>query len=102
MIYTEEDSNRQAVIFVEVSEERRRQDGRWGKPAERNLPLPIWLTVLAEEVGEVAHEILVGAKHDDYTALRAELVQVAAVAIAMIEAIDGESAPWGITEGDAG
>lgn len=89
-------------IFEEISAERRRQDAKWRSPVERNLPLPIWLTVITEEVGEVAHEILVGAKWNDYTALRAELIQVAAVAVAMVEAIDGESAPWGIDPDAAG
>jgi hypothetical protein len=45
---------------------------------------PMRLTVLVEEVGEVARAVLEG----DTASLRAELVQVAAVAVAWIEALD--------------
>lgn len=47
---------------------------------------PIWLAVLAEEFGEVANAII---EHDKGDAeLRAELVQVAAVALAWVDALD--------------
>ncbi len=49
------------------------------------------LTVLAEEVGEVAHEVneCIGrTSGPDLARLRAELVQVAAVAVAWIEKVD--------------
>lgn len=44
-----------------------------------------WLPILIEEAGEVAHCLTYDA---DITELRKELVQVAAMAIAWIEAID--------------
>jgi len=46
------------------------------------------LTVLVEEVGEVARAV---CDRSHYTQLRAELVQVAAVAVAWIEAVDGNA-----------
>lgn len=53
-------------------------------------------TVLTEEVGEVAHELNErvgrGSRREEYFAskarLRAELIQVAAVAVAWVEALD--------------
>lgn len=45
---------------------------------------PRWLSILVEEVGEVAHELTYDATGD----LRAELLQVAAVAAAWVDAID--------------
>jgi hypothetical protein len=46
-----------------------------------------WLAILVEEVGEVAHELTYDAT-DRKTNLRKELVQVAAMACAWIDAID--------------
>lgn len=46
-----------------------------------------WLDILCEEVGEAGDEAIAG----DEAKLRAELVQVAAVAVAWIEAIDRRS-----------
>lgn len=46
-----------------------------------------WLAILTEEVGEVAHELTYDATGD----LRAELVQVAAVATAWVDAIDRDA-----------
>lgn len=47
---------------------------------------PRWLAILMEEVGEAAAEL----NYDAAGSLRAELVQVAAVACAWIDAIDEE------------
>lgn len=72
----------------DVANERIVQDVTWG-PA-RDLHPTEWLTILMEEVGEVAevlndtHE----AAEIDLDAYRAELTQVAAVAIAAIEHAD--------------
>jgi len=81
------------TIFQEVANERVRQDEKWG--ADRNMPLLEWWAILSEEYGEVAHEVT------DYhfethkatrgvylNLMRAELIQTAAVCVAMIEAID--------------
>ena len=73
----------------DVREERLRQDAKWG---EQNHEDYKWLAILVEEVGEAAQEALtadVGAAdgngHGD---LRQEVVEVAAVALAWIEAMD--------------
>lgn len=70
----------------DVMQERVRQDRKWG---EQNHPEGIWLGILGEEYGEVAKEIAESqARPLDMSALREELVQTAAVAVAWIEAID--------------
>lgn len=69
-----------------------REDAHWSNNE--------WLPILVEEVGEVAHELTYDAKSvftDDQleakkAALRAELVQVAAMACAWIAAIDEATA----------
>ena len=66
----------------QITAERRRQDEKWG--ANRDLPDRTWLTILIEEVGECARASL---EHADSAALRAEIVQVAAVAVAWLECI---------------
>lgn len=76
------------LVLREVGEERQAQDGKWGKQNHENF---LWMTVLSEEVGEAAK----AAMHDmfggpDAGNLRAELVQVAAVAVAWIECLDRE------------
>jgi NTP pyrophosphatase (non-canonical NTP hydrolase) len=68
-------------VLDEVRAERERQDRKWG---EQNHPLDTWMTVLMEEVGEAAQDVLKGRTPE----LRKELVQVAAVAVAAIEFID--------------
>jgi hypothetical protein len=75
-----------------IWEERSRQDARWG-PLPRGLEQGEWLGVLMEEVGEVATETITRTWTEDgppegvidYDRLSAELVQVAAVAIAWLE-----------------
>lgn len=69
-------------VVNDVLTERRRQDVSLG--ARRELPGEVWATMLSKEVGEVARAVLEG----DRASLREELVQVAAVAFAMLEAID--------------
>lgn len=91
-------------VLAEIHEERQRQDAKWG---EQNHPdgtgsaarvldaqharneckrqfaegTGTWLDILEEEVAEAYAEA-------DPEVLRAELIQVAAVAVAWIEAID--------------
>lgn len=62
--------------------ERCEQDTKWGK--DRVLSANLWNTVLSEEVGEVARAIL---EHDNEN-LKTELIQVAAVCVAMYEALE--------------
>lgn len=72
-------------IFELVKKERERQDELWGK---QNHPDGLWLTILVEEVGEVARELQGRSPNPEAARikrLREELVQVAAVAIAWAE-----------------
>ncbi len=81
-----------ANVLLEVQAERVRQESKWG---QQNHTPTGWLPILAEEFGEVARAICeataskmidVSEKHlDNY---REELVQVAAVAVAMVESLD--------------
>jgi hypothetical protein len=79
-------------IFPEISDERLRQDAKWG---EQNHDPFTWLCILGEEVGEVNKAACDAYKWPlggfDKKALknyRAELVQVAAVAISMLACLD--------------
>lgn len=65
-----------ALIFAE----RTSQDAKWG--SQRQHPDKMWLTILLEEVGEIARAILEG------TPVKPELVQVAAVALCWLEALE--------------
>ncbi len=68
-------------VYALITAERTRQDAKWG--SNRDLHPYLWLTILTEEVGEVARAAL----GNDPDNLRDELVQVAAVAIAQLEAM---------------
>ena len=76
-----------ALVLNQVIAERERQDSLWG---EQNHGPYAWLSILMEEVGEAAQAanktILEG--HKGFEHYREELVQVAAVTIAMIECLD--------------
>lgn len=74
--------------LLSVTHERKRQDDKWGDPPEWPDPDGIKLAVLTEEVGEVAKAML---ENVPVSELRAELVQVAAVAVKWIESIDATS-----------
>lgn len=79
-------------VIKDVLNERTRQNGLWG---EQNHNPETWLMILGEEVGE-ANKAALETKFAeiykkvpaDYTQFREELIQVAAVAIAMVECID--------------
>lgn len=68
-----------------VLDELQRQDDKWGGANRENHPV-IWLSILTEEVGEVATEVnesgfnVANLSHN----YRTELVQVAAVALQAI------------------
>jgi NTP pyrophosphatase (non-canonical NTP hydrolase) len=81
-----------------VKTERKRQDAKWGK---QNHTPQVWLTILAEEFGEVAKEVcdynfmpsstpdhLGFAKLEIAKRIKEELIQTAAVAVAMIESLE--------------
>jgi hypothetical protein len=68
-------------VFNAIEEERGRQDAKWGSQRQQhNLK---WNAILGEEVGEAAKEVL--EENDEL--LWKELVQVAAVAVAWLEAL---------------
>lgn len=76
----------------DINDERDRQDAKWGV---QNHPASVWLTVLTEEVGELAEAVLVvrGEPRDltmsqAIADMRKEAVQSAAVAMAFVEWID--------------
>lgn len=88
---------RQAILD-EVDEERERQDAKHGAPDQI---APVRLSILMEEVGEVSREINdwwgmfdQAATDDGWISAdareryRTELIQVAAVAVATVEALD--------------
>lgn len=67
--------------------ERMRQDVKWG---EQNHNPYIYLSILMEEVGELAQAVLqtqFGGDKGGNVAVRKEAVHVAAVALAMIECL---------------
>lgn len=70
------------TLLDDIASERDRQDEKWGD--QRSRTLHHYFTILGEEVGEVANAVL----ERDYRGLREELIQVAAVAMGMIEALD--------------
>jgi len=84
---------KQVNLLCEVLHERDNQDEKWG---EQNHNPAIWLAILQEEVGELATAIIRQAcgpeKHRDTAGLRAEAVQVAAVAVAFVEYLDRQEA----------
>lgn len=95
-----------ANIFRDIFAERVRQDDKWG---QQNHTQMIWLGILAEEFGEAAKEVNElhfrpgsiteqnsvayqiephDSIHTQRVRIRTELIQVAAVAVAMIESLD--------------
>ena len=79
------------LILDEILNERNRQDKKWG--VQNHKPIE-WVAILTEEVGEVAKEALDHHfKNREMTLdnYRTELIQVAAVAISMIESLDRSS-----------
>jgi hypothetical protein len=75
------------VPYEAIEEERGYQNRKWG--VNRTHTWPEWMLILADEFGEAAR-----AAKDVYwvdgsgSDLRSELIQVAAVAVAMIEQLD--------------
>ena len=84
-------ANEWIAVINEVVEERKKQDAKWG---EQNHSPANWLMILTEEVGEVSKAAVEAhfgnATLEEY---RNELIQVAAVAIAMIECHDRNNPP---------
>jgi NTP pyrophosphatase (non-canonical NTP hydrolase) len=77
------------VILLHVSDERDRQDAKWGGiPGVERRDDHTYAAVLTEEVGEACQAWL----QRDTRSLREELVQTAAVAVAWIEELDNGGA----------
>lgn len=77
-------------VNVDVARERQRQNEKWG--LQHHAP-EWWLTILAEEVGELAKEIVeLKFGEGDPSRMKDELVQVAAVALAWLADHDGRVA----------
>ena len=92
-------------ILDNIQKERQRQTKKWG---EQNHSYPKWISILTEEVGEAAKEandyeyLLDNINNPTFDSvllnqtlinLREELVQVAAVAVQIIEKIDKQNNP---------
>lgn len=70
-----------ATVIQDILNERVRQELKWGIQKHE---APMWLTILVEEVGEVAKAIF----EENPQGYREELIQVAAVAEAAVESYD--------------
>lgn len=74
-------------VFEDILDERERQDAKWGV---QDHDYPLWRVILGEELGEADQEWLrchFGERHRREE-LRMEMVQCAAVLVAMIECHD--------------
>ena len=84
-------------IFEEIKNERLAQDAKWGE--QNHKPIE-WVAILTEEIGEVSKEAL--EYHfkkyyrdvDQLANYRKELIQVAAVAVAMIQCLERNKRPF--------
>lgn len=92
--YKSKEDNKWTRPYVDIFDERVRQEAKWGT---QNHDQMIWLGILAEEFGEAATEINElhfrpgvngGTAEWRLNRVRAELIQVAAVAVAMVESLD--------------
>ncbi len=75
-------------VFEEIGNERLRQDRKWG--VQNHNPVE-WIAVLTEEVGEAAKAALeahLSHNENGLSGYRKELIQIAAVAVAMVECYD--------------
>lgn len=77
-------------VLIEISQERDRQDAKWGV---KNHDPTLWISILGEEYGEVCKatcEAHFGGykSTDNWDRYRIELIHTAAVAVAMIESLD--------------
>jgi len=70
------------IIFEDIIAERKSQDIKWHK---QRHSFGVWMTILGEEFGECCGAIL---GNGNLKSLRGELVQTAAVCVAIIEYID--------------
>ena len=79
-----------------VLKERQRQDDKWG---EQNHNPYIYISILLEELGELAQAVLqtqFGGNKGGFDNIRTEAIHTCAVALALLECLDREK--W--TEND--
>ena len=84
--------------MLSVIQERKRQDAKWG---EQNHDPTVWLGILGEEFGELCQAVNETwfdngpeeRKKGGYENMRAEAIQVAAVAVSLVECLDRRH--WG-------
>jgi NTP pyrophosphatase (non-canonical NTP hydrolase) len=79
-----ETEDARALVYKLIDEERARQTAKWGDQEENKKGT--WLAILMEEVGELATAIL---NHDQEN-YKEELIQIAAVSVAILEKLEGE------------
>lgn len=82
-------------ICEEILDERHAQDQKWG---EQNHVPTDYLAILAEEFGECAKDVVeitftksANKRQEHLKKLRVELIQTAAVAVAMVQSLDREA-----------
>lgn len=83
------------VAIANVMQERERQDRKWG---EQNHQPAYWLGILGEEFGELCQAVNETVFNNGpterlkggYENMRAEAIQVAAVAVGFVESLDRE------------
>jgi hypothetical protein len=95
-----------SLAFAALLQERLRQDAKWG---EQNHDPITWLAILGEEVGEASQNALTARFHqhsppgcgsaaefreDQLRCFRTEMVQVASVALAIVECMDRDQWQW--------
>lgn len=84
-VFTQPDTCEFTCVMQRIKNERTRQDAKFGPQGNlANIPAFQRLSVLTEEVGEVAMALNDG----DLAHAREELVQVAAVAVAWLEVLE--------------
>jgi NTP pyrophosphatase (non-canonical NTP hydrolase) len=78
--------------IADLMSERARQDSLWGQQDHEAI---VWLGILTEEVGELAQQIIESTifnhrqvEEYNFESMREEAVQVAAVALALVECLD--------------
>lgn len=86
-------------ILEMVCKERLYQLNKWGN--QDHIDSPTWLSIEGEEFGELCREVNIALGRDvpgelgyaNTEGIRGELVQVVAVGIAWLEALDGQQRP---------
>ncbi len=75
------------AVHQEVMNARRRAHDKHGENSIESMPAtdPRWLTVLVEEVGEIAHALTYDGPSED---LRSEMIDASAVLSAWIDSLD--------------